>query len=219
MANSIDLTFVNFGDREQRPDAFFRARPSLFSLFMIRLLGLGQGVDLRRGLRFHLDDEIHCSLHFFVRHNLLLSSCKRELQRHCNISVARSRSNLGRKANARSVSAAGIRLSATNCFESLEGKLRPQLNSARIANGGYLTIRGGSDGGANSPKVRVIEYIEHFTTKLQPRLLTEPNVLEQREIESLCRWPINYSTACIADGVRNRWCCWIELQARCIEIL
>ncbi len=126
---------------------------------------------------------------------------------------------VGINANARSVSAAGIRLSATNYFEPLEGQLRAQLNGARVANGGYLTIRGGGDGGANGPKIRVIEYIEHFTTKLQPCLLTKPNVLEQREIESLRRWPVNYSAACIADDIRNRRCCRVELQACGVEIL
>src|SRR3989442_3251422 len=46
---------------------------------------------------------------------------------------------VGINANARGVSAAGIRLSAANYFEPLEGQLRAQLNGARVANGGYLT--------------------------------------------------------------------------------
>ena len=47
----------------------------------------------------------------------------------------------GVNANARSISAAGIRLRATNCFEALENELRPKLHSARIARVVDLTIR------------------------------------------------------------------------------
>ena len=43
-------------------------------------------------------------------------------------------------ANARGVCAAGIRLSATNCFEPLEDELRAKLHRSRIARAGNDSV-------------------------------------------------------------------------------
>jgi len=84
----------------------------------------------------------------------------------------------GVNANARSISAAGIRLRATNCFEPLEDELRAKLHRSGIARVVDLTIRrAGNVCARERGEVRVVEDVENFPSQLDRPGFAEANSL------------------------------------------
>ena len=96
-----------------------------------------------------------------------------------------------------------------NQLNDLERQLRAELNRARIANRIYRTESGGGDRNlARAAQVSedgVIENVERLTTKLQRHSFTKANVLEQREVNSLCRRTIDNATPGVSDHVRDSY--------------
>lgn len=104
--------------------------------------------------------------------------------------------------------------------QCLEGQLGAKLNVARIPYARNLTVSSLRNRSLNCAEIRVVENVESLCPKLQGHGFTNPNVLEQREVESSCRRPVDLATAPGIDVIpRDRAGGRIELEAATVEIL